>query len=244
MQSWLDLAADGRKVVLMLDHLELYRKTPEEYAAWKHNDQPPYQLGPAGQRQFMSQVEATPPDGQTLLRRVEQIKKAQQRMPVPMILIHPFTMRLENIQRTAKATGRDLKTLTVDEYRFFHADERQRLANALKGSSIYLEISNSTEYCRDLGCNSANTNTILRELLALRAKKIDRPRSIAGSLPFLNTKEGNHAERLTHTPDRLVSRLRRLLLWPGGSCHRFRDRCRPDWRTGRWCSRDHHQQIQ
>jgi hypothetical protein len=40
LNSWLEMAAaDGRKAVLLLDHLELYRKTPEEYAKWKHNDQ-------------------------------------------------------------------------------------------------------------------------------------------------------------------------------------------------------------
>src|SRR5262245_52724639 len=59
MKTWLDLAArDGRKVLLMLDHLELYRKTPEEYAKWKRNGQPPYQVGPAGHRQFFGEVEA------------------------------------------------------------------------------------------------------------------------------------------------------------------------------------------
>ncbi len=264
IDAWLSMAAaDGRKAVVMLDHLELYRKTPDEYAKWKHNDQPPYQLGPAGHRQLMSQFDAAAarhkdllifkgweisegeldtgmdldamrmadvvgwhispnnghaaPDGQTLLRRVEQVKKAQRQVPIPMILFHPFTMRLENIQRTAKAAGRDVKTLTVGDYRFFHGNEQQQLADTLQGSSIYIEISNSSAhyfedpvcrealiadilplakmgvqftvstdahnvgnikqpfrpeaYCADLGCTASNTNTILRELLALRAKK-------------------------------------------------------------------------
>lgn len=263
MKQWLDLAAaDGRKVVVMLDHLELYRKSPEDYAKWKRNDQPPYRLGPEGHRQFFRQVDElvaarkdmlifkgweisegeldtgmdldamrmvdvvgwhispnngrAAPDGQTLLKRARQIKEAQKQVPIPMILFHPFTMRIENIQRTAKAQGRDPKSITVEEYRFFHGDEQRQLADLLRGSSIYVEMSRETgrdfgdpvcrealiadilplaqmgvqftvstdahgvssfdrpfrpeAFCKDLGCNPSNTNTLLRELLALRAK--------------------------------------------------------------------------
>jgi hypothetical protein len=263
MGKWLDLsAADGRKVLVLLDHLELYRKTPLEYAAWraKYANPPLYQLGAAGYREFIAQVKAAarerkdllifsgwevseaeldtgldvetmrladvigwhispnngrrPPDGQSLLRRVEQIKKAQQQVPVPMILFHPFPMRIENIQRTAKAQGRDLKSITAGEYRFFHGNEQERLAAALKGTSIYVEMNLDTahywsdpacrqaliadilplakmgvqftmatdahgpdtlrkpfrpaEYCEALGCNPANSNGLVRELLARR----------------------------------------------------------------------------
>ena len=36
LDAWIDLAvADGRKVILLLDHLELYRKNPEEYETWR-----------------------------------------------------------------------------------------------------------------------------------------------------------------------------------------------------------------
>src|SRR5690606_5807421 len=71
------------------------------------------------------------PDGQHLLRRARQVLEAQKQVPVPMILFHPFTMRVENIQRTAKAQGRDPKSITVEEYRFFHGDEQRQFAELL-----------------------------------------------------------------------------------------------------------------
>jgi hypothetical protein len=267
LATWLDMAAaDGRKVVVLLDHLELYRRTPEEYAAWREKEkltQPAYALGPAGHRQLFAQFDAMaaarrdlvifkgweifegeletgmdleamrlvdvvgwhispnngrqPPDGQALLRRVRQVKAAQKQVPVPMILFHPFTMRIENIKRTAKAAGRDVAAITPAEYRFFHGDEQKQLAEELRGSSIYIEIGRGTgndlrdpaarealiadirplaemgvqftvstdahtpanlkatfrpeEFCGPLGVTPANTNTLVRELLAQRAIK-------------------------------------------------------------------------
>jgi hypothetical protein len=157
-----------------------------------------------------------PPNGQTLLKRVRQIKEAQKQLPVPMILLHPFPMRLENIRRTAAAKGRDLRTITVQEYRFFRPGEQEELIRMLKGTSIYIEMNRDTEhyiddpacrealiadiaplakagvqftiasdnhhmraankpfeperYCEPAGVTPLNTNTIVRELLALRAK--------------------------------------------------------------------------
>ncbi|MDZ4800701.1 MAG: hypothetical protein SGI92_21285 [Bryobacteraceae bacterium] len=205
MEEWIGMAAaGGRKVVLMLDHLELYRKSADEYEQWraKGKFQSRYSMGAAGHREFFADVDRVaaahqnlqifkgweiyegeldtgmdleamklvdaigwhispnngrePPDGKTLLRRVAQVKEAQKKVPVPMILFHPFTMRLENIQRTAKAKGRDLKSITVAEYRFFKPGEQQELAAALKGTSIYIEISNSTaKYFEDPVCRQA-----------------------------------------------------------------------------------------
>lgn len=264
MEEWLDMAvADGRKVVAMVDHLELYRQTPEEYEQWRAGrfDQPPYELGVAGHEQFFAQVDrmaanrddliifkgweisekeltdmdldamrlvdvigwhispnngGEAPDGEHLIMRVEQVKKAQAEVPVPMILFHPFTMRIENIQRTAEKAGRDVASITAEEYRFFDGDEQERLAKALAGQSIYIEMARRTgrylenpacrealiadllplaemgvqftvstdahgvgsydepfepeTFCKEVGCTPANTNTIIRELLAQRAK--------------------------------------------------------------------------
>ena len=266
LNTWIDLAvADGRKVILMLDHLELYRKTPADYDAWrtKGGFQARYPVGPDGHaalfRDFDSALAhrkdvilfkgweiyegelesgmelapmrmadaigwhisprngSDPPNGQTLLRRLRQIKELQKQLPIPMIVLHPFPMRMENLQRTAKAKGRDVRTITAEEYRFFRPGEQEELIELLKGASIYIEMNRDTEqyfddpacrsaftadilplakagvqftiasdnhhlraakkpfdtehYCKPLGVTPLNTNGIVRELLALRAKR-------------------------------------------------------------------------
>lgn len=265
LDEWLRMAAaDGRRVVALTDHLELYRKTPAEYEAWraKGKFEARYPLGAPGHTALMRDFESAaqrhklilfkaweiyegeldtgveaapmgmvdligwhispnhagaPPDGKLLLKRVAQIKEVQKRFPVPMILFHPFPMRLEHIQRKAKADGRDLASIRVDEYRFFQPGEQEQLAAMLRGSSIYVEISRDTEnywkdpiarealiadtrplaefgvqftistdahsvahatrhfepekYCEAFGVTEHNTNGIVRELLAIEARK-------------------------------------------------------------------------
>jgi len=265
LQGWIDLAvADGRKVILLLDHLELYRKSSEQYEAWRDKGkfQARYPLGSEGHKALYSDFASAsqrkdvlifrgwevsedeldsglemaplrmadalgfhisprngsaPPNGQTLLKRVRQLKELQQQLPVPMILFHPFPMRIENLQRTAKSKGRDPRTITVKEYRFFRTGEQKELIRLLKGSSIYIEMNRDTEkyfddpvcrkaliadilplaqagvqftvstdnhhlaaakkpfapdhYCGPTGVTPSHCNTIVRELLALRAKR-------------------------------------------------------------------------
>lgn len=265
LDAWIDLAvADGRRVLLLLDHLELYRKTPGEYEAWRSKGgfHARYPVGTEGHKALHADFDAatrrkdvlvfkgwevsedeldtglefaplrmaevigfhispkngsTPPNGQTLLKRVRQIKELQKQLPIPMILFHPFPMRLENLQRTAKNNGRDPRTLTVGECRFFQPGEQEALIQLLKGSSVYLEMNRDTEryfddpacrealiadilllakagleftvstdnhhlraaktrfdperYCGPCGVTASNCNTIVRELLALRARR-------------------------------------------------------------------------
>jgi len=160
---------------------------------------------------------AEPPNGRTLIRRVKQVREVQKQFPVPMILFHPFPMRLENLQTTAQRQGRDLHTIAAEEYRFFKPGEQEELIGLLRGTSIYLEISRATEhyfddpacraaliadtlplaqagvqfivstdnhglaqankpfhpahYCEPMGVTTFNCNTIIRELLALRARR-------------------------------------------------------------------------
>lgn len=195
LKEWIDLAvADGRKVLVLLDHLELYRKTPQEYAAWAKEGGFPqwYTVGPQGHRALMADfAEAAkrddviifrgweiyegeldtglelepmrmadvigwhispnhagdPPDGKKLIRRIRQIAEAQKQVPVPMIVFHPFTMRFEHIQRKAQQVGKDLKTLTVANYRFFQPGEQEEVIKLLKGKSIYIEIARGTDAC-------------------------------------------------------------------------------------------------
>jgi hypothetical protein len=266
MDDWIDIAAkDGRKVMLVLDHIELYRKSAEEYEAWLKEKEFPrnYPMGAEGHKAFFADIdrraadrkdlilfkgweiseteldeglEEEPmrmvdcigwhispnngrkaPDGESLIKRAKQVKELQKRFPIPMILFHPFTMRVENLQRTAAKEGRDVKAITVDEYRFFKPGEQDELIAILKGSSIYIEMSKTSgehwddaavreamiadikpladagvqftvstdnhytrhtekpfepdRYCADCGITPVNANTIVRELLAIRAKR-------------------------------------------------------------------------
>lgn len=266
MDEWLDLAvADGRKVVVLLDHLELYRKTPAEYEAWRTDRgfHARYPVGAEGHKALFASFheaaaarddliiftgweiyegeldtgfEAEPmqradvigwhispnngreaPDGATLIKRARQAMAAQAQFPVPMILFHPFSMRFENLQRTAQREGRDPATITAEEYRFFTPEQHAAFIELVRGSSVYLEISsantkywdnpacrealiadvrplaeagvqftvstdnhgvgsaktpfNPEKYGTDIGLTPANTNGIVRELLALRAKR-------------------------------------------------------------------------
>ncbi len=267
LDAWLDLAkADGRRVAVLLDHLELYRRSQDQYRAWLL--QRPaltarYPLGMAGHealfREFAdaaarrrdlllftgwevsedeldegSEIDAlaradvmgwhisprngrTPPDGRHLIQRARQLKDLQKRLPVPMILFHPFTMRVENLERTAQREGRSLDSLSVEQYRFFQPGEQKELADLLRGGSVYIEIARETgscmerpacreamtldvrplaemgvqftvstdahslrhartpfrpePYCQPLGVTPANVNPLIRELLAIRARK-------------------------------------------------------------------------
>lgn len=267
LDEWLDLAAaDGRRVAVLLDHLELYRRSAGEVRAWLA--QRPaltarYPLGNAGHaalfKEFAdtaarrrdlllftgwevsedeldegSEYDAlaradvlgwhisprngrTAPDGRHLIRRARQLRELQKRLPVPMILFHPFTMRVENLERTAQREGRTRDSLTAEQYRFFQPGEQKELADLLRGSSVYIEIARETgacmerpacreamtadirplaemgvqftvstdahglrhartlfrpeSYCQPLGVTPANVNTLIRELLAIRARK-------------------------------------------------------------------------
>ncbi|MDZ4859827.1 MAG: hypothetical protein SGI88_12690 [Candidatus Hydrogenedentes bacterium] len=193
LDDWLAIAAnDGLKVILMLDHLELYRKTPAEYDAWLAEKKFPrwYSMGAEGHAAFIADldtaiatradlhlfkgweiyegeldtgIEEAPmrmadiigwhispnngreaPNGQTLIKRAMQVRELQKRFPIPMILFHPFTMRIENLQRTAAAQNRDPKTITVEEYRFFQPGEQEALARILDGQPIFIEIGKTT----------------------------------------------------------------------------------------------------
>lgn len=189
LNEWIDLSVkDGRKVMVLLDHLELYRRSEEENNQWAEERKFTnwYSVGAEGHRSLMNDladvekrkdvitfrgweiseseldtgIEEEPmklaevigwhispnngrnaPDGQTLLKRAKQILAVQKKFPIPMILFHPFSMRIENLQRTAQKSGRDVMTISAQEYRFFQPGEQEALINVLKGQSVYIEIS-------------------------------------------------------------------------------------------------------
>jgi len=197
LDEWVELAAsDGRKAMLLLDHIELYRKTQAEYESWAREDgfRLWYPVGSAGHKALMADfdrvakkrrgdllifkgweidsreldgdLETEPmrmadvlgwhispnnggeaPDGQLLIKRAKQLQALQKEFPVPMILFHPFSMRIENIVNTAQKQGRDISTITVEEYRFFQPGEQEQLAEVLRGRSIYVEINRAYEGC-------------------------------------------------------------------------------------------------
>ena len=80
------------------------------------------------------------PCGQTLLNRVRQIIEVQREFPVPMIVFHPFSMRIERVQKDATKRGQAVSALSVNDYRFFQPGEQEELVQLLKGKSVYLEI--------------------------------------------------------------------------------------------------------
>lgn len=264
MQDWIDLAVkDGRKLIVVLDHIELYRKTADELAEWtkKQGLQQWYPLGYEGQKAFLDdaasllersdvitfrgweiseteldeELDMEPmhlaevigwhispnspgdaPNGQSLIKRIQQILEVQKQFPVPMIVFHPFSMRMEKVQKAARKAGKDIKSLTIDDYRFFRPGEQEEVANLLRGQSVYIEMAHGTKaywddpvaraafiadikpladrgvqftvstdghhvdsakkpfnpetYCSETGITPQNTNTLVRELLAIRAR--------------------------------------------------------------------------
>ena len=261
LQEWVDLAvADGRTVLVVLDHRELYDRTPEEFDAWVAENKFTkwHPTGKEGQKSLMNDLEGLKkrtgiiafrgweiwegeldegldrdamrmaevigwhissngnPCGKMLIKRIRQIIEVQKEFPIPMIVFHPFSMRIERVQRMAKQQGKDLAALTVQDYRFFQPGEQEEVIGLLRGKSIYIEISRGQEgcwkdpvirealiadikplaeagvqftvstdahgvremkthfdpatYCTEIGVTPRNTNTIVRELLAIRAK--------------------------------------------------------------------------
>ncbi|MBI5086195.1 MAG: hypothetical protein HZB13_16550 [Acidobacteria bacterium] len=198
LDAWFDLAArDGRKVIVALDHLELYREGER-----KKEFKVSYPYGAAGHRALWADIDraaaarpdlrifkgweiyegeldtgleeepmrhvdvigwhispnhrGAPPDGKLMIRRIGQILEVQRRFAVPMIVFHPFSMRLEHIQRKARAAGRDLKDVRTAEYRFFQPGEQAEVVRLLKGTSVYIEISNDeARYVADPACRQA-----------------------------------------------------------------------------------------
>ncbi len=91
-----------------------------------------------------------PPNGQLLLKRIRQIKEVQKKFPIPMILFHPFPMRLERLARDAKKLGKMLNDLTCNECRFFQPGEQEEVIRLLKDTSIYIEMGRDTEVFWDI----------------------------------------------------------------------------------------------
>jgi hypothetical protein len=189
LNKWIDLSVkDGRKVMVILDHLELYRMPAKETKEWteERKFQDWYPTANDGHTALMKDlssienrddiitfrgweisedeldtgIEVAPmklaevigwhispknggdaPNGQTLLKRASQVINIQKEFPIPMILFHPFSMRIENIQRTAEKSNRAIAAISVDEYRFFKPGEQEQLIEVLRGQSVYIEIS-------------------------------------------------------------------------------------------------------
>jgi len=80
-----------------------------------------------------------PPDGKLLVRRARQIQELQKQLPIPMILLHPFTPRFEGLRQ-----GRGAAPPARADYQYFHGDEQKQLIDVLGDSSIYVELNHSS----------------------------------------------------------------------------------------------------
>src|SRR6476646_7514119 len=61
LEKWIDIAvADGRKVILLVDHLELYRKTAAAYRLWRAHGgfQAQYPVGAEGHKAVFADFDA------------------------------------------------------------------------------------------------------------------------------------------------------------------------------------------
>ena len=87
------------------------------------------------------------PCGRTLLNRVRQIIEVQREFPVPMIVFHPFSMRIERVQKDATKRGQAVSALSVNDYRFFQPGEQEELIRLLKGKLVYIEIGSGVGHC-------------------------------------------------------------------------------------------------
>ncbi|MBI1789629.1 MAG: hypothetical protein HYR60_19010 [Acidobacteria bacterium] len=175
LPEWVDLAAaKGRRALVLIDHLELYRA-----------GEPPrrnYPAGEEGRRAFLRDVTAErkrrpdlaiysgwevfegeldtgvemdslrmvdclgwhishlkgerPPDGSVLLKRAAQLRELQKKLPIPMMLFHPFSPRIEGLRRR----GGDVEPGES----YFHGDEQKRLADLLAGSNLFIEMNHSS----------------------------------------------------------------------------------------------------
>lgn len=91
-----------------------------------------------------------PPDGALLIKRIKQIKEVQQRHPIPMILFHPFTMRIELILKDAKKAGKDPASLTVADFRFFKPGEQEEVVRLMKDAPLYIEMALESGDCWEI----------------------------------------------------------------------------------------------
>jgi len=265
LDEWIDLSVkDGRKVMVLLDHLELHRMNKEEHAEWieKNKAKDWYPILSEGHKAMMEEFEQAkkrddviifkgweiwegeldeglekepmkyadvigwhiskaawdaPPKGENIIQRAKQIIEVQKEFQVPMIIYHPFSMRIGAVQKEFAEAGKDKSSITVSDYRFFQPGEQEKLVDILRGKSVYIEISrdnarymddpvakqaliedikpladagvqfvvstdahvpahfnksfNPEYYCKDLGVTPENTNTIVRELMAIEAIK-------------------------------------------------------------------------
>jgi len=189
LDQWIDMFIhDGRKVLLLLDHLELYRMSGKEREGWikKNKVSDWYPDSTSARKEFMKELESVEnrkdilafrgweiwegeidegldkapmrdaeviswhmskaawsgkaPGGKELIIRARQIVEIQKEFPVPMIIFHPFAGRIKAVKDAAVKSGRDISSITREEYRYFTPEEQKELTKILAGRSVYIEI--------------------------------------------------------------------------------------------------------
>lgn len=203
LNDWIDLfVKDGRKVMLLLDHLELYRMDDKKNKEWvkKNNFNDWYPDMTTGKYDFIKEMAKVENRNDILVFRGWEIWEGELA-----------------VQEAAIKNGRSLSSIKKEEYRYFTPDEQKELIDILSSGSVYIEMESgmipflsdpvvreaftedilplveggvkftvSTDahgtgvfnesynpglYFTDLCITPENVNTIIRELLAIRAKK-------------------------------------------------------------------------
>lgn len=156
VQQWYPMGAEGHRA-LMADfdnaaqtHKELTIFTGWEIAEFELDEgleTAPMKLSDVIGWHISPNHDEGPPDGRLLIKRIKQIKDVQKQFPIPMIIFHPFSMRLERVLREAKKEGKSIDSLTVEDCRFFKPGEQEEVIRLLKDSSLYIEMARGTEAC-------------------------------------------------------------------------------------------------
>lgn len=160
LNEWIDLfVKDGRKVLVLLDHLELYRMDEKENKEWiaKNKLTDWYPNRETAKTNFMKDAEVIgwhiskaawdgkAPSGKEIIHRVKQILEVQKEFPVPMIIFHPFAGYYEQVRTNVMNSGRKITDIKNEDYHFFTASEQKELITIVKGKPVFFEISRDWE---------------------------------------------------------------------------------------------------
>jgi histidinol phosphatase-like PHP family hydrolase len=149
LPNWYPIGAEGHKAIMADFERAKARKDLVVFRGWEVAEfdlddgieEAPLKMAEVIGWHISPNKSGNPPDGKLLLRRIRQIKQVQKKFAVPMILFHPFPMRLERLLDNGAKPGNP----AAGDLRFFHGNEQEEVIRELKGQSIYIEMSKATE---------------------------------------------------------------------------------------------------
>lgn len=161
LNEWIDLfVRDGRKVMLLLDHLELYRMDDKKNKEWikKNNFNDWYPNTKTGKYDFIKDISTVESRNDVLTFRGWEIWEGEIEEGLdkqPIYWDDPIVR---------EAFIADIRPLVEDGVKF-------TISTDAHGTGSFNESYTPELYCKDLGITPENVNTIIRELLVIRAKK-------------------------------------------------------------------------